>query len=49
MKPTPGKKPWAVVDTLDAAYPSACENEINKSEAEVLVSKGCKMISEGKT
>jgi glutamate dehydrogenase (NADP+) len=40
-----GQRPWSV--TCDAAFPSATQNEIDKSDAETLVSNGCKLVSEG--
>ena len=40
-----GKKPWEV--PCDVAFPSAHENEIDKSEAETLVKHGCKAVGEG--
>lgn len=42
-----GKKPWEVCPEVDCAFPCACENEINKEEAQLLVSKGLKLVSEG--
>ncbi|HKW02556.1 MAG TPA: NADP-specific glutamate dehydrogenase [Vicinamibacterales bacterium] len=41
----PGKRPWAV--PCQAAFPSAHENEIDKSDAEMLVKNGCKVVGEG--
>jgi glutamate dehydrogenase (NADP+) len=41
----PGKRPWAVA--CQAAFPSAHENEIDKSDAELLVKNGCKVVGEG--
>jgi glutamate dehydrogenase (NADP+) len=40
-----GARPWSV--KCDAAFPSACENEISKTNAETLVKNGCKLVSEG--
>jgi len=40
-----GKRPWGIKG--DAAFPSATENEINAKDAKVLISNGCKVISEG--
>lgn len=40
-----GKKPWHL--KCDAAFPSATQNEISKSDAEALVKNGCKAIGEG--
>jgi glutamate dehydrogenase (NADP+) len=40
-----GQRPWSV--KCDAAFPSATQNEIDKSDAETLVGNGCKLISEG--
>ena len=41
----PGKRPWAV--PCQAAFPSAHENEIDRSDAEMLVKNGCKVVGEG--
>ena len=40
-----GKRPWHI--KCDVAFPSATENEINKSDAEALVKNGCFVVSEG--
>jgi glutamate dehydrogenase (NADP+) len=40
-----GKRPWGIKG--DAAFPSATENEINAKDANMLISNGCKVISEG--
>jgi glutamate dehydrogenase (NADP+) len=40
-----GKKPWEV--KCDIAFPSATQNEINESDAELLVKNGCIAIGEG--
>jgi len=42
-----GKKPWAVAEKVDVALPSATQNEIDKDEAEMLVTKGCFCCVEG--
>jgi glutamate dehydrogenase (NADP+) len=39
------KRPWAV--PCQAAFPSAHENEIDRSDAEMLVKNGCKVVGEG--
>ena len=39
------KRPWAVA--CDIALPCATQNEINGDDAKVLLSNGCKVISEG--
>ena len=39
------KRPWSVV--CDIALPCATQNEINGDDAKVLLSNGCKVISEG--
>ncbi len=39
------KKPWNV--PCDLAFPSATQNEIDKADAEALVSNGCICVSEG--
>jgi glutamate dehydrogenase (NADP+) len=41
-----GKRPWGLSDA-QVALPCATQNEINKSEAEVLVKNGCICVSEG--
>ncbi len=41
----PRQKPWAV--PCDLAFPSATQNEIEKKDAETLVSNGCICVSEG--
>ena len=40
-----GQRPWAI--KCDAAFPSATENEITRTDAETLIKNGCKVISEG--
>jgi glutamate dehydrogenase/leucine dehydrogenase len=40
-----GKRPWHV--KCDVAFPSATENEIDKSDAEILMKNGCRVVSEG--
>jgi glutamate dehydrogenase (NADP+) len=40
-----GQRPWSV--PCQAAFPSAHENEIERSDAESLVKNGCKAIGEG--
>ena len=40
-----GKRPWHV--KCDVAFPSATENEVDKSDAETLIKNGCFVISEG--
>ena len=40
-----GKKPWGI--PCDLAFPCATQNEIEKEDAEKLVSNGCKAIAEG--
>jgi len=42
-----GKKSWEVVERIDAAIPCATQNEVNAQEAQLLISKGCKLIAEG--
>jgi len=41
----PGKRPWEI--ECDLAFPSATQNEINKSEAKTLVDNGVIGVSEG--
>jgi glutamate dehydrogenase (NADP+) len=47
----PGKSVWDVIREkgihVDVAFPSACQNEINKTNAEALVKNGCFCVSEG--
>lgn len=40
-----GKRPWEV--KCDIALPCATQNELNKEEAEALISNGCTCVSEG--
>ena len=40
-----GKRPWGV--TCDIALPCATQNELNGTEAKMLVVNGCKAVSEG--
>ena len=40
-----GKRPWG--EQCDIALPCATQNELNKEEAELLVSNGCICVSEG--
>ena len=41
----PNERPWKI--KCDVALPSATQNEINKEEAELLISNGCICVSEG--
>ncbi|TNF52516.1 MAG: NADP-specific glutamate dehydrogenase, partial [Gammaproteobacteria bacterium] len=41
----PGQRPWGV--KCDLAFPSATQNEIDESDAKLLVANGCICISEG--
>ncbi|MBN1440385.1 MAG: NADP-specific glutamate dehydrogenase [Anaerolineales bacterium] len=47
----PGKSVWDVIREqgihVDAAFPSACQNEIDLTNAEALVKNGCVCVSEG--
>jgi glutamate dehydrogenase (NADP+) len=47
----PGKSVWDVIREkslhVDIAFPSACQNEIDKANAEALVKNGCYCVSEG--
>ncbi len=47
----PGKSVWDVIREkslhVDVAFPSACQNEIDKTNAEALVKNGCFCVSEG--
>jgi glutamate dehydrogenase (NADP+) len=40
-----GKTPWDI--KCDAAFPCATQNELQKKDAAILVSNGCKVVSEG--
>jgi glutamate dehydrogenase/leucine dehydrogenase len=40
-----GKRPWEI--KCDMAFPSATQNEINKSDAKTLVDNGCISVAEG--
>jgi len=40
-----GKKPWGI--TCDLAFPCATQNEIEKEDAEALVTNGCIAVAEG--
>ncbi|HPB74112.1 MAG TPA: NADP-specific glutamate dehydrogenase [Chromatiaceae bacterium] len=41
----PGQRPWGV--KCDLAFPSATQNEIDESDAKLLVANGCQCVSEG--
>jgi glutamate dehydrogenase (NADP+) len=47
----PGKSVWDVIREkgihVDVAFPSACQNEIDKTNAEALIKNGCFCVSEG--
>ncbi len=47
----PGKSVWDVIREkgihVDIAFPSACQNEIDKTNAEALIKNGCLCVSEG--
>jgi glutamate dehydrogenase (NADP+) len=47
----PGKNTWEVLREkgikVDLAFPSACQNEIDKTAAQALVKNGCYCVSEG--
>jgi len=40
-----GKRPWSI--KCDCAFPSATQNEISESDAEILVKNGCVCVAEG--
>jgi glutamate dehydrogenase (NADP+) len=40
-----GKRPWSV--PCDCAFPSATQNEIDGSDAKILLKNGCTVVSEG--
>ena len=41
----PGKKTWDI--PCDVACPTACENELNETDAKTLLKNGCKCVCEG--
>lgn len=41
----PGKKTWDI--PCDVACPTACENELNETDAKMLLKNGCKCVCEG--
>ncbi|WP_316751824.1 NADP-specific glutamate dehydrogenase [Pedobacter gandavensis] len=41
----PNEKPWRI--KCDVAFPNATQNELNESDAELLVSNGCICVAEG--
>ncbi|CTQ41276.1 glutamate dehydrogenase (NADP+) [Babesia microti strain RI] len=43
----PNKKAWDVDTNVNVALPCACENELDKADAEMLVKKGCIIVGEG--
>lgn len=42
-----GARPWLHVGHVDAALPSATQNEVSGEEAQGLIAAGCKFIAEG--
>jgi len=40
-----GEKPWSI--KCDCAFPSATQNEIDESDAKILLKNGCILVSEG--
>ena len=40
----PGKKPWDVA--CDIAFPCACENELDRADADNLLENGCRCVTE---
>lgn len=40
-----GKKPWLI--KCDVAFPNATQNEVNESDAKILVENGCFCVAEG--
>lgn len=48
FKYIPGARPWTnVTGRIDAALPSATQNEVSGEEAKALIAAGCKFIAEG--
>ena len=41
----PGKKTWDI--PCDCAFPTACENELNGTDAKTLLANGCQLVCEG--
>ncbi|PWN92007.1 glutamate dehydrogenase [Acaromyces ingoldii] len=42
-----GARPWKLVKAYDAALPCATQNELDKSDAEEAIKRGCKYVAEG--
>ena len=42
-----GKMPWSVNADADVVLPCATQNEVDKQNAQILVDKGCKVLTEG--
>lgn len=42
-----GQKPWDVNDNAEVVLPCATQNEVNKEDAQKLVDKNCKVLTEG--
>ncbi|MDR9448740.1 MAG: NADP-specific glutamate dehydrogenase [Psychroflexus sp.] len=42
-----GQKPWGVNDNAEVVLPCATQNEVNKEDAQKLVDKNCKVLTEG--
>ncbi|MDA3878787.1 MAG: NADP-specific glutamate dehydrogenase [Prolixibacteraceae bacterium] len=40
----PGKRPWG--QPVDVAIPCACENELDRSDAQLLINNGCILVAE---
>ena len=42
-----GQKPWDVKDNAEVVLPCATQNEVNEQDAQKLVDKNCKVLTEG--
>lgn len=42
-----GKRPWNLDLKIDAAFPCACENELDGNDAKRMIKNGCKLVAEG--
>jgi glutamate dehydrogenase (NADP+) len=42
-----GKRPWGLIEKVDIALPSATQNEIDATDAELLINAGVRIVAEG--
>jgi len=47
VKYSEGQKPWDVKDNAEVVLPCATQNEVNEQDAQKLVDKNCKVLTEG--